>query len=706
MKVHQLLSNSYRTELIGQELWLDTSINNSNKIWKRPKLGFRGRLYLGHRTEVVNPAVASIEINGKKAIYEVKKHLWTPAYQQTLFYFSNGLFLQETKWIHENALLSESLFYHNSPKSLKITLHYSGAFIEKISSSKRLVIETSTSSLRKRLSTSLYFASLQESSIEIKPRSPTRVRFIIGIGITEEKAHLALKQALSCRLEDVIRSFESWFKNHVPALETSDFDLLRLYYYRWFVVYRNIHTPSKWYSNHPMQGSLVYESPVGSWFSAPIGLPLPLQIKELTWMRESYGAPDTLKAWLENHGALRAYVSDPISAGLDYNEHHPKELDLEAFYHAGKGYFAGDFPRSACIVGGSFGSFPIIIGSWVTGTEYAPDFFGKTNPPWDHTADKGILPMVGEEVDPAIATTPRVYRLDANTFHITQLLALVKIARLLKKPGDEVDQLQKYAENLLNLLENLHCDSTGIFHSVDERSKAIIHEVINFESILPFLVSSWDETKGEAVLEVLSQKHLLAPMGVTSTSQSCEAFSPNNSWEVGPKASREQPFHYPCCWNGPCWNFAISWTLLALGNGSKQSNNPKLREKFQIIWTRWNHAHFPTGDPSLPLVMEHYHPYSGEYYRNVPDYFHSAWIDIFVRFVLGLDDKKGWLSIDPLISLKERIGISELPWRGGLLTLKINNKGKIKCLVKYNGKVVASFRSPAPWHIKTLACDP
>ncbi|MFX0113384.1 MAG: hypothetical protein ACFFB3_02440, partial [Candidatus Hodarchaeota archaeon] len=296
MKVHQLLSNSYRTDLIDQELWLDTSISNSNKIWKKPMLGFHGRLYLGHRTEIVDPAVVNIEIDGKKAAYEVKKHLWTPAYQKIIFYFYNHLLLQETKWIHENAFFSEFLFYHNCPKSLKITFRYSGSFIENASSFKRLVIETSTISLRKKLSTSLYLASSQESSIEIKPRTTTRAQFVIGIGMTEESAQLALKQALSCHLEDAIKSFESWFKKHVPALETADLNLLRLYYYRWFVVYRNLHTPSTWYSDHPMKGSLVYESPVGSWFSAPIGLPFPLQIKELTWMRESYGVPDTIRA--------------------------------------------------------------------------------------------------------------------------------------------------------------------------------------------------------------------------------------------------------------------------------------------------------------------------------------------------------------------------------------------------------------------------
>jgi hypothetical protein len=230
MKVHQLLSNGHRTDLIGRELWLDTSTNNPNKIWNKSKLGFHGRLYLGHRTEIVNPAVVSIEINGKKAVCEVKKHFWTPVYQQTVFSFSNQLLLEEIKWIHENALFSEWLFYHNGPKSLKITPHYSGPFIESTSSSKRLVTETSTISLRKKLSAPLYLASSKESSIEIEPRSTTRVRFVFGLGITAEYAQFALKNAINCRLEGVINSFESWFRTHVPVLETADLELLRLYY--------------------------------------------------------------------------------------------------------------------------------------------------------------------------------------------------------------------------------------------------------------------------------------------------------------------------------------------------------------------------------------------------------------------------------------------------------------------------------------------
>ena len=31
----------------------------------------------------------------------------------------------------------------------------------------------------------------------------------------------------------------------------------------------------------------VYESPFGSWFGAPVGLPIPLQIEEMKWIKES-----------------------------------------------------------------------------------------------------------------------------------------------------------------------------------------------------------------------------------------------------------------------------------------------------------------------------------------------------------------------------------------------------------------------------------
>ncbi len=103
-------------------------------------------------------------------------------------------------------------------------------------------------------------------------------------------------------------------------------ELAEVYAYRWFVVYRNLRRPSRWFKDHPMPGELFFEGPVSNWFTAPVGLSFPLHLREARWMRSPRGVQDTLNAWTANRGALRSYAADPITPAIEFAEHHPLEL--------------------------------------------------------------------------------------------------------------------------------------------------------------------------------------------------------------------------------------------------------------------------------------------------------------------------------------------------------------------------------------------
>ena len=97
-------------------------------------------------------------------------------------------------------------------------------------------------------------------------------------------------------------------------------------------------------------------------------------------MRSPRGVQDTLDAWTANAGALRSYAADPITPAIEFAEHHP--LRLGAARDAALSYVLGE-GRSARLAGGGLHDFPVTVGSWVNGTEYAPDFFAEAG--WDHT---------------------------------------------------------------------------------------------------------------------------------------------------------------------------------------------------------------------------------------------------------------------------------------------------------------------------------
>ena len=65
---------------------------------------------------------------------------------------------------------------------------------------------------------------------------------------------------------------------------------------------------------------LFFEGPVSNWFTAPIGLSFPLQLREARWMRSPRGVQDTLDAWTRNAGALRSYAADPITPAIEFAE--------------------------------------------------------------------------------------------------------------------------------------------------------------------------------------------------------------------------------------------------------------------------------------------------------------------------------------------------------------------------------------------------
>jgi hypothetical protein len=424
------------------------------------------------------------------------------------------------------------------------------------------------------------------------------------------------------------RPFADWFARHAPRLHTGSKELAEVYRYRWFVVYRNLRRPSLWFRGHPMPGELFFEGPVSNWFTAPIGLSFPLQLREARWMRSPRGVQDTLDAWTANAGALRSYAADPLTPALELAEHHPLRLgsarDAALQYVLGHG-------RSARLAGGDMRSFPVTVGSWVNGTEYAPDFFAEVG--WDHTRsemfiDPPALPRSGEPDSPGAGRLTRVARVDTNVWH----WALVKALG---------------GPDLRTELARIHLHD-GFFRSVGANGP--IKNVLGFEAALPFLYADFGPRERSALARAIDA--WTAPKGLYSTAPDCPAFGDDNTF---------RGYAYPCCWNGPVWNYATSWVLHALGAVAGRTKDPALRERFARTWTRWTASHLALGQP---MVVEHFHPETGRPYRLLPDYFHSAWLDTFFRHVV----------MEPLVDAGPLL-VENVPWKESEIRIERGVRG-------------------------------
>jgi hypothetical protein len=528
----------------------------------------------------------------------VLAHAWTPDGTTTL-YDLGSVRATERKGVRGAVLCADWRFYG------------AGRVTARVVAPERLRAKVTTISVYSELSAHLPVRLTRLTPVD----APGELRLRCALGGAEPEGSLDE------------RPFADWLATHAPRLTCEDEDLARVYEYRWFVVYRNLRRPSRWFPGHPMPGELFFEGPVSNWFTAPIGLSFPLQLREARWMRAPRGVEDTLRAWVENKGALRSYAADPVSPAIELARHHA--LDLRDVLDAARAFLRGRGRSPRLPLEG----FPLTVGSWVTGTEYAPDFFAEAG--WDQRRSEmwiapPVLPRAGEPDSPDVGTLTTLRRVDTDVWHWAMTRAVG-------------------GPDLREAFTDLHLHD-GFFRSVGSRP---IAEVLNFEAALPFLLDDFGAREREALAEAVDA--WTAPRGLLSTAPDCPAFSTENRWEAGPAA----PYDYPCCWNGPCWNYAISWVLHALGAVASRTGEAPLRKRFARTWRAWTDSHLALGSP---MVAEHYHPFTGRPYRLIPDYFHSAWLDTFFRHVAGVDG--------PALVDAGPLRVEGVPLRGALVDVE------------------------------------
>jgi hypothetical protein len=591
-----------RTELVGTDLSLETATWDVDNPWAPPRPGFVGRLHLGHETDVVDPVPVAFAVDGRSVEPRVLSHRWDPDYTETVYALTDSLRVAERKGVRGKVLCAD--------------WHFLG-------SGRVEIVAPAPSVLRARVTTISLYAELQAEipvrSSPLEPvQAPATVRFRCALGGGEPIGDL---DALP---------FKDWLARHAPRLHTGSRELAEVYEYRWFVVYRNLRRPFEWFKDHPMPGELFFEGPVSNWFTAPIGLSFPLHLREARWMRSPRGVQDTLDAWTRNAGALRSYAADPLTPAIEFAEHHP--LRLGAARDAALAYVLGE-GRSARIAGGDMHSFPLTVGSWVTGTEYAPDFFAEVG--WDHTRSEMFmapptLPRAGEPDSTQSDRMTRIHRVDTDVWHWAMVKALG-------------------GPDLRSKLVQLHLHG-GFFRSV---GAAPIKSALGFEAALPFLYYDFGPSERAALARALDA--WTAPKGLYSTAPDCPAFSEDNAF---------RGYRYPCCWNGPVWGYATSWVLHALGAVASRTKEEPLRARFARAWMAWTASHLNT--LGYPMVAEHFHPATGRPYRLIPDYFHSAWLDTFFRHVV----------LDSLVDTGPLL-IEGLPWKEEEISLERGVSGAL-----------------------------
>lgn len=642
MQINRLLENNVRTSLIGRNLY--TFEGYVSGTWQSPQLGLsanraNGKLgiCLGHQLDNVTCGAAPVfSWQDRLLTFTSVRHKWTPAWQDTWYrsatdaqiYKGCGLLsLHERKCITQEDVFCSHIELHNDsrePITVQITLtsELSG----------KVTKDIHVGSLGKPLQLVGFGAVVNSVSAEntfmltVPANSSTAFRY--AFAFSKDAMEIAQKQATSILehtdpFAENEQAFERFLTDNFPTLETDDLDLLKVYYYRCFLLYRAIHKPDAVIENHPIDGHCIYESPYGSWFGAPVGLPMPLHVEEAKWMRDSAYLYADLDKWFHNITNYQGYIQyTPMAVWHTYAQHRDKTL-LEKAYDACRTYTLKSLHPDKD--GPAF--FSTTYGSWVTGAEYQPAFYQYTAEKWDWTCDsEGVSKGLSEKIQ-------SLYRLDTISYAMGNLQGLLYMAKELAKDEDIEAFTAMLAKGKEILVTYFWSEKRRAFVSLDVETGLPCDEALCYDSFFPFL---WGlvEDHLEGFAPLFDPMGFLAPFGITSVEKSCPMYWFDNCITGPTKSSLSEPHHYGCCWNGPVWPYATSGVLEALGGVAH--GHPDLQAGWLTLFGKYTELHFVDGNTAVPMILEHYSPTDGHSFRSTCDYFHSVWLDLFFHYWAGI----------------------------------------------------------------------
>ena len=698
LNVNKLLENSARTELIGCEMWNHMAVQwnkgdyekpdsrtpeygisqIANSFWAKPQMGMIGDWAYGVETtlsDVVKVKITSTK-QGQVIIQKFvpTRNEWTPALISTYYRalpdtlkgsypYAGDLNVKERKCItKDNVLVLEYSLTHDNRTNGEYDIALILPKFKKLESSARYSFSTNSRprSLRQVLPIEGFVAvensekTGEKFHLSLKPFETKTIRFTVAFESNSMES--AIKNAQSaCKNSNVfadnINDFNKWFDDNVPQLTIDNYDMLRLYYYRWFVLYRNYHNPGKYINKHPFPCPVFYESPFGGWYGSTVGLSIPVHNQEAKWAKTPEMAQNNILNWAKNRKMFRDYIQYTPKTIWDLYLHYPDKVFLDSVYKSTSSY------SKEVIDDKDKTRLPTQTGSWDTGAEYQPSFyeFTKDNK-WDWQQDS--------EGKPFNKTRTTIIRLDKVVFAIANSFASSNIAKVLGNKTDE-SYFNESASLMLQTVKEKHWDAkTGMFYSANPVDYALAKESPCYDSFMPFM---WQLVKEKSYQKSFDKffdpAWFWSDYPISTVSKTCPMYWSGNCIAGPAFSSVEKPHDYDCSWNGPTWFFSNGLMCEALGSVALNSSKNDMKEKWMDFFNRWSDMHYAYGDKTVPCATEHNRPTDGARFSRRFDYFHSSWIDPFMRYYLGIQiDDNGNFNFNPFT--KEEFEVNDISIMG------------------------------------------
>lgn len=642
--INRLLETSRRSDVRGTNIYTAgrralnrPDANTDLSQWDPPSPGLPGIAAIGHHIDVTDLILPEIRLDGAVQEFIPVRNRWTPAFSDTYYrtrptgeYRKSGLFaLREQKCFTENDVFVGHLTLSNDdrdPHEAEIQLRV--PFEAQSDGIYTVTARILPRSLKKAMTLRGHAAAFTDcgssARITLPPQSRVSLRYGFAFSAAGAKeAQQMLEEALRCDtvFADAEERFNRWMEENAPVLHTENTDMKKLYYYRFFVIKSAWHTPADVLPDSDYTKGCVNESPFGGWFGAPVGLPVPLQLEELKWMKNPNALRTHIANWSADKGNMQGYIQfTPMAVWNAYRQTGDTSLIADAYEACAR------YTRQKCTEDPA--SLPVTLGSWITGAEYQPSFYQFTEPKWDWQYD-----TEGERQNLGYSRTS-LWRVDECAMHAANLRACADMAAHLGKTEEESFFRERAGAILRHLCRISWNEEQQFFFDVDPASSRQCDEACCYDGFTPLMFGLADKKYRSVFSHLAAGGDMDSGFSVTSVNKSCPMYWFDNCIAGPTASSKAEPHPYGCSWNGPVWPFAVSLVLDALGNSA--CDDIALRPLWSRLFGEYSELHFHQGDRSTPCICEHYRPTDGVCFSPYTEYFHSEWLNLFLSYWAGI----------------------------------------------------------------------
>ncbi len=426
------------------------------------------------------------------------------------------------------------------------------------------------------------------------------------------------------------------FFERAPSFQSDSPLLDKTWAYRFFLLRHNLCEPDCGRLRHPFffegrshKMSKEPYTPAGWEFSKFIPLSAPMHILDARWhqdTRYARGVIDTTISTQDEHGLYRCTYTDAQQAaysnffGWALYQYALSSGDLRTVRRA-----LPSLNRQIEGWRGAYGNGGDLLMTervhQLTGKEYQPSYWYFKGYADDPTDPNYITPLK---------------RVDKSVYFVQNLRGAAGCCALLGDAAGAASYENMAARASGDIIAKMWDERTGYYYDLNAVTdeKAYVKNVVAF---YPY----WAGLGPARGIERLLSPDFHTAYPVPSVSTDEEMFSPAGGWK-----GRFFKGRNGCVWNGPTWPYTNCVLLDALGLQSR-----KAAHRYDGALSRLLHQtcllHYLGGDIERHGLVEHYHPLTGEPLSGEVDYLHSYLIDLFVRYVAGVEPQAGALILEP-----------------------------------------------------------